>query len=143
MQHLSDRLVCHQPHIAQGLVEAGDRPAVHLLVRAVAAMDPHYRRLIAIATGVAGRPAERLGPIRGEPLAVLRMEPMAERVADYLIGHHPAVPRLSQADQALAATGRLIHTSHAPRMPRPQRPAQPYAAEHRPGPWLQLPLTPA
>src|SRR5689334_12850999 len=118
MQHWPDRVVCAQPHIVEGLVEAGGRPAVHRLVPAVAAMDADYRRLVPVDTGVAGRPAERLGPIRGEPLAVLRMEPMAERVADHLIGHPPAVPRLSQAEQALAATGRLIHTSHAPRMPR-------------------------
>lgn len=31
------------------------------------------------------------------------MDAVAERVADYLVGHHPGVPRLGQAEQALAA----------------------------------------
>jgi len=66
--------------------------------------------------------AESLGPVRGKPLGVLRMESMAERVADHLIGHHPAVPGLGQAEQARTAARGLIHALHASRMPGHARP---------------------
>src|ERR1022692_3124739 len=49
------------------------------------------------------------------------MESVAERVADYLVGHHPGVPRRGQAEQALAAACGLVHALHATRMPRPAR----------------------
>src|SRR5690349_13959841 len=109
VQHLPQGFGRVQPHVLECLAETGDRPAVHLLVWAVAAMDPHYGRLVSIDVGVGGGAAEGLGPVRGEPLAVLRMEPVAERVADYLVRHHPRVPRLGQAEQALAASCGLIH----------------------------------
>ena len=50
------------------------------------------------------------------PLAVLWMESVAERMADYLVGHYPRVPRLCQAKQAPVAARGLIHTLHAPRL---------------------------
>jgi hypothetical protein len=43
-----------QPRVRQGLVETGDRPAVHLLVPAAAAVDPHHGRLVAAGAGVGG-----------------------------------------------------------------------------------------
>src|SRR5260221_14526191 len=85
VQHLPQGLGRVQPDVLQCLVEPGDRLAVHLLVWAVAAMDPHHGGLISIDVGVGSGPPEGLGPVRGEPLAVLRMEPVAERVADYLV----------------------------------------------------------
>jgi hypothetical protein len=48
---------------------------------------------------------------------MLWMESMAERVTDYFVCHHSGMPRLGQAEQALAAASGLIHALHGPRMP--------------------------
>jgi len=40
------------------------------------------------------------------------METMAERMADHLVGHHAAMPRIRKAKQALVAAGRLVHALH-------------------------------
>jgi hypothetical protein len=69
-------------------------------MRAVATVDTHDRRLVPTAAGIGGRTAEGLGPAGGEPLAVSRMKSVAKRVADYLVGYHPGVPRLGQPEQA-------------------------------------------
>ena len=93
VKHLSEPRVLGQPDIRQGLVEADDCAAVHLMVLAVATVHPHDRGLLAKGVGVCGRPAECLGPIGGQSLAVLGVESVAERVADHLVGHHSGVPR--------------------------------------------------
>jgi hypothetical protein len=49
VKHLPKPIVVGEADIDQCLVEAGDRSAVHLLVRTVAAMYPHHRGLIAVA----------------------------------------------------------------------------------------------
>src|SRR5215831_12951784 len=116
VQHLSQRPGRVQANVLHGLVETGDRPAVHIRVRAIAAVEPHDRGLVAIGAGVILRAAEGLGPVCGEPFGVLRMEPVAERVADYLVGHHPAVPGFGEAVQALAATRGFVHALHSPTM---------------------------
>ena len=56
VQH-SPEWVGREPHIFQSLIEACDRPAVHLLVQTVTAVDPNHRRLVAIGIGVARGPA--------------------------------------------------------------------------------------
>jgi hypothetical protein len=48
VQHMSEPLVITKTGIDERLIEAGNRPAVHLLVLAVAAMDPHNQGLVAI-----------------------------------------------------------------------------------------------
>src|SRR5262249_27824280 len=60
-------------------------------------------------------------PIRGKPFGVLRMESVAERVADYLVGHHPGMPGLGQAVQASTGARRFVHGLHAFTMPGPRR----------------------
>src|SRR5262249_53564041 len=47
---------------------------------------------------------------------VLRMESVAESVADNLVGHYPGVPRLGQAKQTGASASRLIHRLHGQRI---------------------------
>ena len=95
MQHLPQWFL-GEAHVFQRLVETGDRALIHLLVRAVAAVDPHDRCFVAVAFGVDGRSAERFGPIGSEPLAVLGVKAVAEGVADDLVGHDPGMPRLGQ-----------------------------------------------
>ncbi len=70
---------------------------VHLLVRTVAAVYPHDGRLIAVLPAEHGGSAERLGPIGGESLGVVRMEPVAECVTHDVISDHALMPSLSQA----------------------------------------------
>src|SRR5262249_36295637 len=79
VQHLPEGLV-GEADVIEGLVETGDRALVHLLVRAVAAVDAHDRRLVAVVPGVAVGSAECLGPVGREPLAVLGVEAVAEGV---------------------------------------------------------------
>jgi hypothetical protein len=117
VQHAAESSVSVEPDVSHRLVETGDRPAVHLVVRAVPAVDPHDRGLVSIAVGVGCRTSEGLGPVCSEPFAVLRMESMAERVPDDLVGHHLGVPRLGQTEQAVAAARCLIHALHVPRVP--------------------------
>jgi hypothetical protein len=116
VQHCPDRVVLGQCDVRHRLIEAGDRSPIHLLVRSVAAVDPHHRGLIAIDIGVGRRATECLGPVGGEALAVLGVETMAKRVADHLVCHHPGVPRHGKAEQALVATRGLVHSLHVPRM---------------------------
>ena len=47
VQHLSEPLVGGEVDIFQRLIETSDRPLVHLLVRPVAAVNPHDRGFIA------------------------------------------------------------------------------------------------
>jgi len=49
VQHLSEPLVAGETDVDQCLIKAGDRTTVHLLVRTVAAMQPHLRGLVAVA----------------------------------------------------------------------------------------------
>ena len=89
-------LVFGRLNIGQCQVETGDRAAVHLLVFAIATVDPHDVALVAVRVGLGRRTTQRLCPIRGEPLGVVRTKAVAERVADLLVGHHPGVPRTGQ-----------------------------------------------
>lgn len=83
-----------EPDVSDRLVKAGDGPAVHLRMLAVTAVDPHDRCLVAVATGVVGRPAQSLGPVGSQPLIVVGTEAMTERVAYDLVRHYPRVPRV-------------------------------------------------
>ena len=111
VQHLPQPRVIGEAGIGQGLVEAGDRAAVHLLVHAVAAVHAHDRRLVAVGVRVGRRTTQRLSPVRGEPLGVVRMEAVAERVAHHLVGHHPGVPRGRQPAHAVHPTRSLEDSS--------------------------------
>src|SRR5205823_3323822 len=70
VQRFSELVVLGKSSVHQCLVETGDRSIVHLLVGAVAAVDPHHRRLVADGGRVPRRPTKCLGPIRGEMLNV-------------------------------------------------------------------------
>jgi transposase len=43
---------------------------------------------------------------------MLRVESMAEGVADHLVAHHPRVPRLRHTDQALGTASSVINAGH-------------------------------
>lgn len=82
MQRLPERTSCLQPHVFHSLVETGDRPTVHLLMRAVAAVDAYDGGLVSMTVGIGSGAAERLGPVGCGPFAVLRMESVARANAE-------------------------------------------------------------
>jgi hypothetical protein len=43
---------------------------------------------------------------------VLGVEAVAEGVADDLVRHHPGMPRLREAEQAVVTAGGVVHASH-------------------------------
>jgi hypothetical protein len=44
---------------------------------------------------------------------MLWVKAVAERMADYVVGHHPTMPSAGKAAQAVASTRRLEHSLHA------------------------------
>jgi hypothetical protein len=98
------------------LVEANNRAAIHFFVRTVAAMHSDHGCLVTVAAGVGVGTAERFGPIRSQPLGMLRVEAVAEGMADHLIFHHPSMPRVSKTAQAVHAAGRFKNSTHASMM---------------------------
>lgn len=112
MQHLREVTVLGDADIAERLVKTRDRPTVHLLVGPVAAVHPHHRGLIAVSGRECFRAPESLRPVRGEPLAVIGMKAMTERMTYHLIGHHSSMPRPSQVKHALLTPSRLVNTRH-------------------------------
>jgi hypothetical protein len=53
---------------------------------------------------------------------VLRVEPVAKRVADNLIGHHPGMPGVGQAKQTVSSARSVVHRLHVLKMARPHAP---------------------
>ena len=43
---------------------------------------------------------------------MLGVEPVAERMRDHFVGHHPAMPGFGQPPQAILAARRLENTLH-------------------------------
>src|SRR5688572_8150738 len=46
------------------------------------------------------------------------MEPLAERVADHLVNHHPGMPCVGLAQQTVGTTRGLVYRLHVPRARR-------------------------
>ena len=69
-----------------------------------------------------------IGPARlhagGEALDMLGMETVAERMADYFVGHHPAMPGSGKTTQAVDAARRPEDSAHASVMTGVPRPGQ-------------------
>src|SRR5581483_9026232 len=70
------------------------------------------RGFVTIEIGIRSGTAEGFGPISGESLDVLRVEAMAERMCDDVIGHHPFVPGFSQTAQPFVTSGSCEDTLH-------------------------------
>ncbi len=105
-------LVAIQVCVDQGPVEAGDRPAVHILMRSVAAVDSYNEALVTVRVGVCGGTAERFAPVGRETLAVVRPGAAVKRVAHHLVGEHPLVPGVGEPQQPLEAASGLIERPH-------------------------------
>ena len=72
--------------------------------------------LITIGIGIRGRAAECLGPVRGESFDMFGVEAVAERMRDYVVRHHPAMPGVGKTAQTVAPTRRLEDSLHASMM---------------------------
>src|SRR5690242_19998608 len=112
MEHLSQCGVVCESDVRQSLIEAINRPTIHFLVLPVAAMHPDDGRLVAVELGVGAGPAERFSPVGGKSLHMLRVEAVAEGVADHVVVHYPTVPGLGQTTKAFAAASRFEHSAH-------------------------------
>src|SRR5215470_2123919 len=112
MQRASEPLVAGNTDIFQRLIETDDCPLVHLLVRPVAAVNPHNRGLITVLIGVRRWPTKCLRPVRSKALGVLRVESVAERMANHDVLQHPRVPRAGQPQQSIATTCGFVDRLH-------------------------------
>jgi hypothetical protein len=72
--------------------------------------------LVTVGIGIRGRATERLSPVSGEPLNMVGMEAVTERMGDHVVGHHPAVPGVGKIAQTGDATRRLEDSLHASMM---------------------------
>src|SRR6185437_2685150 len=107
--------------IDKSLVEAGDCATVHFFVLAVAAVHFDDSRLIAVALGIQGRAAKRLGPVSRQPLHVLGVKAMTEGMTDHRILHHAMMPGAGKTAQAVAAARCFEDTTHRSMIAMPPR----------------------
>jgi len=126
VQHLSQRGVVGQFDVSQSLVEASDGAAIHLVVHPLAAVDPDDRGLVAIGLGIHAGSTECLGPIRGETVDMLRMETVAECMADYFVGYHPTMPGSGKTAHSVDAARCLEDSTHASMMTSVSHPGKAY-----------------
>jgi hypothetical protein len=115
-------VVGREAGVLEGLVEAGDRSPVHVVVLAVAAVDPHDGGLVTVCARVGRRSAERLRPVGCEAPRVVGLEAVTEGVAHDLVREDASVPSLRQPQESRITTGRLVHADHGQTMP-PSSPA--------------------
>ena len=71
VQHFAEPVVAAEADVDERLIETRDRSTVHLLVRTVAAVDPHNRGLVTVRLGIRRRATECLAPVPSEPLGVV------------------------------------------------------------------------
>ena len=112
MEDLPQSCVAGESDVRKSLIEAVDRTAIHFLVRPVAAVHSDDGRLVAIELGIRPGTAECFSPVGGKPLHMLRVEAVAEGVADYVVGHYPTMPGLGQATEAIIAPSRFEYSGH-------------------------------
>jgi hypothetical protein len=96
VEHLSERSVVGESGVDKSLVEARNRTAIHFVMLPVAAVHLHDCGLVTIGIGVCGGATECLGPVGSQALDMLRVETVAEGMADHLVGHDPMMPSLGK-----------------------------------------------
>ena len=89
---------------------------IHFIVLPVPAVCLDDGGLVTIGIGIRGRAPECLSPVSGESLDMLGVEAVAERMADHIVGYHPAMPGDGKAAQAFVATRRLENRLQASMM---------------------------
>ena len=122
MEHLPNRIVAVKADVAHRLVEARDGATIHLGVRSVSAVRSDHGGLVAEVIAVRRRSTQCFGPVGGETLRVIRPETMAEGVTHHLVGHHPLVPRMCEAEDRGRTAHRLEHCRHRQILDHPPDP---------------------
>ena len=112
VEHLPNRIVAAKADVAHRLVEARDGATIHLAMRPVSAVRSDHGGLVAELIAVRRRATQCFGPVRSETLRVIRPEAMAEGVTHHLVGHHPLVPRMCEAEDCGGTAHRLEHCRH-------------------------------
>src|SRR6185369_3198994 len=112
VQRASEPFVAVESHILQGLVETGNCSLVHLFMQPVAAVDPHDGRLVTVLVRIHCWPTECLRPVRGQTLGMLRMESVAERMANYFVLQHTRVPGVSQLQYSVMTAYGFVNRLH-------------------------------
>src|SRR5438270_2617801 len=82
----------------------------------VAAVHLDDGGLVTIRVGIRAGATECLGPVSSEPLDMLGMEAVAERMRNHVVGHHAPMPSAGKTAQAVVATSRLEDSLHASMM---------------------------
>jgi len=116
VQHASQALFAREPYVFQRSIETGDCPLIHFLVRSVAAVNPDNSSLITISGRVGSGSTESLRPVRGKAFGMLRVEPVAERMADNFVLQYADVPCVGQSQQPLVTTYGFINRLHGARL---------------------------
>ena len=96
VEHLSQRRIVCQPDIDKRLIETHDRTAIHFIVLPVTAVHLDDGGLVTTIGGVCAGAAERLSPVSGEPLDMLRVETVTEGMANHSVGHDPLMPGMGK-----------------------------------------------
>jgi hypothetical protein len=96
-----------EPDIVHCAVEARNGAAVHLLVRPIAAVHSHHWRLVATLFAVERRTAPRLASVGRKPLGVLRVEAVAEGMADDRVCQDVLVPGVSELLHSVGTSERF------------------------------------
>lgn len=78
----------------------------------ISAVRLDRRGLAAIGAGIRAWAAECVCPVGGEPLDVVRVKAMAERMGYHFIGHHPVMPNLRKTAQPFHATRCFENSFH-------------------------------
>jgi hypothetical protein len=102
-QHLADRPlhvlaqgaaevgICGQARVGGGLDEAPDEPMPEVIFGALASVDGKHRGVPAAFGGVGRRAAKDLGPVVSQPLHVIGVTRVGERVVELRVGQAPLV----------------------------------------------------
>ena len=88
MQHLSQRFVVSESDISKGVIETGNRTAIHFAVLAVATVHLDDGGLVTKEARIRARATECLSPISGESLDVLGGKLWLNAWATHVVGHH-------------------------------------------------------
>src|SRR5687768_2187880 len=86
---------------------------VHFFVRTITTVNSNDEGLATIRARVQHRPTERLCPVSGKPLNVLRVVAVAEGMTHHLVREHSLVPGLSQLSQRVVPPDRFVDGLHA------------------------------
>src|SRR5487761_1160057 len=85
--------------VVDGLHEAGNKARAEIVAGALAGMDADHRRVAAVRVGVAGGSTEDLGPVVCQPLDMLGVAGLGERVVELRICKASFMQRRRQGDK--------------------------------------------